>query len=1117
MAEALARFVVAWQLVVRQAIAHWRLLSAVVVGVMLASTIMAATVVYFDALKELALKSALASRPPAELDILMKTERGPTNYVEAERVSSIVDRFIDGRVGWMVEDRITAVRSATFFPTTPENLDLAGKDDSRSYFAFLPGLNERIRVLPGGRPPREEALSPPGEPLVLEALVPVENARMFGVEVGDRLMAVPYWTEDVPHATVIVSGLFERTDPADDFWYIDDGMLQAATRLTSRTVPFFISEETFMEVLGGTFRDMTSAYGWLLDVDPDTLTAGNALEARINVEAMKRELGSFLNSFLATTEVDEVLADYDRRLFFTRLPMFIVLILIAVVVLYYVVTLAALLVDHRRGEIALLRSRGATSVQVLSVFALEGATIALAAALLGPWLAAAAVSVLGLAPSFSDLSGSAVLASGLSGNAYLMSGIGGLLSFAALMIPAVQASRVGVTLHRQQLARPSALPAFQRYYIDVVLLIVAVVLFRQLSEQGSVVGTRVFGQYTVNQLQLAVPAIGLVAGAMVLLRLFPLVMNLTSRLFSRWLPAGVALALWQMARNPTHYARLSLLLILTAGLGMFAASFGGTLEKSFEERVLYETGSEIRVEGILRNNSGVSRAILGGYESLPGVDQVASVYRGGGYDVTKLLGEPYVMLAVDSAVFNDIAWFRDDFSSDPMNGLIQALPLAERPEGVILPESARALQLTVKPDRTHISVRVVARAMDANGRYFTYPFGMLESPDWIDLEASFEVSTRGFGRRRLQPTHPLTLVSIAVQEIDVQRKLGAGSILVDEIRVRLEGGDVQVIEPFDGVDGWSVLRATPDAISDDLRASSENLNGHSASAMFTWSEGRPIVGRGIFFGPPVSSVPVLANEKFMDDSGYSEGDTIQVSVGGHRVFVKLVDTISYFPTMDTYSDGFLVADLGSLQSYANLEPSTRELTPNEMWISTAAAGPERDRLVDALATDPFTSRIVFDRVASLEIARVDPLVQAGWRALLFLAFAAVLILSGVGFLVHSYVSFRKREPEFALLKTIGLSNRQLLSLVWLEPVLIIVVGMALGTEMGRRLGTIIIPFLGHDDQGSQVLPPFTIETNWANLGITYAAMAVVFVAVILVMMWFVRKLSLQRLLRLGET
>ena len=71
--------------------------------------------------------------------------------------------------------------------------------------------------------------------------------------------------------------------------------------------------------------------------------------------------------------------------------------------------------------------------------------------------------------------------------------------------------------------------------------------------------------------------------------------------------------------------------------------------------------------------------------------------------------------------------------------------------------------------------------------------------------------------------------------------------------------------------------------------------------------------------------------------------------------------------------------------------------------------------------------------------------------------------------------------------------------------------------MGRRLGTIIIPFLGHDDQGSQVLPPFTIETNWANLGITYAAMAVVFVAVILVMMWFVRKLSLQRLLRLGET
>jgi len=47
---------------------------------------------------------------------------------------------------------------------------------------------------------------------------------------------------------------------------------------------------------------------------------------------------------------------------------------------------------------------------------------------------------------------------------------------------------------------------------------------------------------------------------MVLLRLFPVVLNLASRVMSPHLPPGLVLGLWQMARNPTHYARLALLL-----------------------------------------------------------------------------------------------------------------------------------------------------------------------------------------------------------------------------------------------------------------------------------------------------------------------------------------------------------------------------------------------------------------------------------------------------------------------------------------------------------------------------------------------------------------------------
>ena len=94
--------------------------------------------------------------------------------------------------------------------------------------------------------------------------------------------------------------------------------------------------------------------------------------------------------------------------------------------------------------------------------------------------------------------------------------------------------------------------------------------------------------------------------------------------------------------------------------------------------------------------------------------------------------------------------------------------------------------------------------------------------------------------------------------------------------------------------------------------------------------------------------------------------------------------------------------------------------------------------------------------------------------------------------------------------------RQLVLLVWLEQALVIVAGLALGSWMGGRLGSIIMPFLAHDDRGSQVLPPFILEIDRGTLTITYVAMAVVFALIISGMILFIRRISLQRTLRMGE-
>ncbi|HJO82349.1 MAG: hypothetical protein QGG34_10760 [SAR202 cluster bacterium] len=1115
MIGAVVKILSAWPMVIKRSIANWRLLSSVIIGVVLASAIMAGTVIYFDSLKSLALGSELAKHDPYALDILTTATKGPTAPREYALVRRPMEAEIQARVGGILDGTLRGGHTATFFLTMPGQEEHAGEDNARSYFAFAPKFEENVNILPGGRHPTP-VLDPviEGTPLSIEGLAPADAAAEFGVGVGDVLSVVPHWDEVTPYASVEIVGLYERRNPADLFWRLNDRILRAFTSGNFLTVPFFVSEQTFLRGVGSAFPNMDSTYGWLLDVDTDKLSAVNATQTRADIRSLHSRLNTDLTWYQQITVLDTALENYDRRLLFSKLQMFVVLILIAVVVLYYVVTLSSLIAEQRRGEVTLLRSRGAGTNQILAVFVLEGSTIAVVATVVSPFLAAWAISLLGLTPAFADLSGGSRLPVDVSRTAYMLSALGGLLSFGALMIPAIEATKTGVSRHRQESTRPSRFGFFQRYYIDVMMLAVSIVLFRQLAEQGSLAATDLLGEVVVNQLLLAAPAITLVAAAMVLLRLFPVVMSLISRLMSPHLPPGVVMGLWQMARNPTHYARLALLLILMAGLGIFAASFAGTLERSFEERVLYSSGSDIRLTGVTQNTRGITRPLAEPYLDLPGIVGASPALRSAGSDLSILTGESFMILGVDTETFTDVAWFREDFADESIERLMDTMASRDETGGIELPDDSRALEILVKADRPNPTIQLAARLRDANGRFFTYGLGSLETSNWRLMSSSLFEGRRV--RFALFPTRPLTLVAIALGEMHPQGTLRSGSLLIDTVRVRRSTGDVVVLDTLGDVAGWNVLRATKDSVQDRIRASEVSARG-DGSLQFAWSDGSPLVPRGVYPGPPTQPVPVVASASFIRATGHAVGDELEVSVSGERVNVTIADTVDFFPTMDSFNERFLIADFNALITDTNRSRTFGELRANEMWLSTDLTGTKREELVERLAQGaPYPAISVIDREHDLGEAKIDPLVLAGWRALLLIAFGAILILSSLGFLVHAYVSIRNRELQFALMRTIGFTMRQLVALMWVEQALVIGAGMALGTWMGGRLGSTVMPFLGHDENGSQVLPPFVIEVNWSNLLVTYAAMSIIFTAIILGVIWFVRHMALSRVLRLGD-
>ena len=99
----------------------------VVIGVVLASAILSGTVIYFEALRELALKNSLERRTQEQLNITVRASRGPTNNEEYGKVSNVIVPLVNRHVSWMLRDSVHAARTPTFYLGSPGSEESASR------------------------------------------------------------------------------------------------------------------------------------------------------------------------------------------------------------------------------------------------------------------------------------------------------------------------------------------------------------------------------------------------------------------------------------------------------------------------------------------------------------------------------------------------------------------------------------------------------------------------------------------------------------------------------------------------------------------------------------------------------------------------------------------------------------------------------------------------------------------------------------------------------------------------------------------------------------------------------------------------------------------------------
>lgn len=665
---------------------------ASICGLTVAVVLMEIVPLYADAVNFRILEEQLSS--------LDESRRPPWSYIytyigawhgdiEWETIQP-ADDYLHGEagrtLGLPLEFIVRHVETPVFrlFPT--DRTSYSGNDDlGFASLATTTGIEAHIELIEGRLPAVPENVGAP-----LEVLISQTFATETGWQVGEQyLMLNLARADDAPNFIVHIAGIWQPQDAADPFWFYGPGTFDEL---------FLVPEETFATIVAPVLGNEVNYALWYLVMDGsrvgteqiDRLIAGAArVEQRVGI------LLPETNAFIAPTQnlhfYRDAVAELSLLLFSINVPTIWM-------ALAFITLVASMAVNRQRNEIAVIRSRGGTPLQIIGMAAVEGVLLGLIAFVLGTIAALWLTQLLGQARSFLDFSGTAAVRLNLTREAINIGILAVALALLARIIPAVAASRHTIITYKQEQARSLQPPWWQRTGLDLILLAVAGYGFYLLRQQGTLalVDENATADPFQNPLLILLPALTIFALTLLFIRIFPWLMWLVGWVIARSNSISLLQAVRYLARSPRPYSTPLGLLVLTVGLAVFTASLARTVDLQLYDQSFYKVGAEINLLTAPPTVVGFGPQVssdellytflpVSAYERLPYINRAARV---GSYAAKSDIDGRTVsgqFIGVDPAEFHKVAYWREDFSSYRFGSLMNALGV--HANGVLVPNS----------------------------------------------------------------------------------------------------------------------------------------------------------------------------------------------------------------------------------------------------------------------------------------------------------------------------------------------------------------------------------------------------------------------------------------------
>ena len=1123
----------------------WRFQLVIAAGILVAAILMAATSIYTRAVSDLSLTVTLRNQLEDRRQSFAVLNGAPLSGSANFAARDYIEQSAAERFGELESGR------RRFIATNPLGVDQAPRPRSeikpRGIFASLEGALDHVTVIAGrlpGAPNVERSDSLGGVRLnaPIEVALPAVIARDYGIEPGHRFNIRDGFDEcdrepDPPPGgppppprppcqptlrvertlPIVVTALVAPDDPQSHFW---SRVPRSVTALYSggpraQILPLLISTTAFDQHITEIVGQYPVNITWISEINTDLLNVAVLEDTQATFDLLRADLRSMGGTVLSP--IEPRLDTFTRDLSFAQAPILLLLAQVVGIALFYIVVVSGVLVAQRREELFSMRSRGASLVQVLGLTAIEGLVLAVVSAIIGPLIAAGVISALGYTGIFEPLTGGKAINVTLTDDAFLLAAGGAIVAVIFMLVPLTAASRTRVLSERLRgLTRPAETNALQRYYLDLALVLVAVGLIFEADLRGTVFERNSVGGLSADPLLLSTPILFALAATLVILRLLPWLYRFVAWLTYDRFPLSIAATLRYVSRTVGPAARLTILLMLGAALGTFAASYADTIDRSLTERIQYDAGVEHRVQladASYATPGGVHRRL----EGVEGVERISVVHRSGAAAGRSIGTASAVdLLALEPRAAREMLWFRDDLSELSFDELIRSIDVPPTGRGVGIPDNTETLRIWVDLTEGESEQTLWVRIRDGDGRYFTA--GQIEAPDpelgWTPVDVEFGRQIIGAGAAA-----PYTLHSIVMSEPFGVFVSEPATLRFDAVTAITADGRELIIEDFEEA-RWSRYRQRREAA--DRLAFSEAEDAVSGAQVMEFSPGigqSPGLRAVHFADPSLCSgtrciVPMIVSQDFAERQLLEVGDRFTVRLDTMVVQARIAAIVELFPTLRPDEKSFIVADYDALFHLGAVTALRPTVIPTETWLDLTDDPAQLEAVMSELRRSRYSLRNWSDMQDRLYEQGRDPLTTAGGSGILLVAFIAISVLLALAFLVSMAVAARQRRLEMALLRTVGVGRISILIQVLLEYALIAGSGLALGVLLGNRISQLLLAYLEIDDAGRTVLPPFQIETDWQILGIAFGALvAVLILGVLATWRWYLN-LELNRELRL---